>query len=92
MQVLVKESSEFQESLSELRVIIAELMVNKNLSQEALGNAQTLKEMLAEIESKLEHTRNIRERVAKSETRLENLNVAAEERIKTLGILVKDRV
>ncbi|UGQ17304.1 SpiroCoCo family coiled-coil protein [Borrelia sp. RT1S] len=89
MQSLVKESSEFQARLGELRVIMAELMVNKNLSQEALGNAQTLTEMLAEIESKLEHTRNTRERVAKSETRLENLNVAAEERIKTLGILVK---
>ncbi|WKC58065.1 hypothetical protein QYZ68_02630, partial [Borrelia sp. P9F1] len=89
MQTLVKESSEFQESIGELRVIIAELMVNKNLAQEALGSTQTLAEMLAEIESKLEHTRNIRERVAKSETRLENLNIAAEERIKTLGILVK---
>ncbi|UER67678.1 hypothetical protein LKV13_02595 [Borrelia sp. BU AG58] len=89
MQILVKEGSEFHESLRELRVIIAELMVNKNLSQEVLGNTQTLTEMLAEIESKLEHTRNIREKVAKAETRLENLNIAAEERIKTLGILVK---
>ncbi|WP_445436013.1 SpiroCoCo family coiled-coil protein [Candidatus Borreliella tachyglossi] len=89
MQFLSKESSEFQQSLGELRIIIAELLVNKNLSQEVLSNAQSLKEMLADIESKLEHTRSIRERVAKSETRLENLNVAAEERIKTLGILVK---
>ncbi|QMU99282.1 hypothetical protein F0310_02525 [Borrelia sp. A-FGy1] len=89
MQVLVKESLEFQESLGELKVIIEELMVNKNLSQEALGNAQALKGILVEIENKLEHTRNIREKIAKSETRLENLNFAAEERIKTLGILVK---
>ncbi|UPA10664.1 hypothetical protein bpSLO_000509 [Borrelia parkeri] len=89
MHVLFKESSGFQQSLGELKGIMSELLVNKDLSQEVLNNVQTLKEMLGEIESKLEHTRNIREKVAKSETRLENLNIAAEERIKTLGILVK---
>ncbi|WP_421622694.1 hypothetical protein R5397_01810 [Borrelia sp. MN22-0132] len=89
MHVLFKESSGFQQSLGELQGIMSELLVNKDLSQEVLNNVQTLKEMLGEIESKLEYTRNIREKVAKSETRLENLNIAAEERIKTLGILVK---
>ncbi|AMR75335.1 SpiroCoCo family coiled-coil protein [Borrelia hermsii] len=89
MHVLFKESSGFQQSLGELKGIMSELLVNKDLSQEVLDNAQTLKEMLGEIDRKLEHTRNIREKVAKSETRLENLNIAAEERIKTLGILVK---
>ncbi|WP_025399832.1 SpiroCoCo family coiled-coil protein [Borrelia hermsii] len=89
MHVLFKESSGFQQSLGELKGIMSELLVNKDLSQEVLNNAQTLKEMLGEIDRKLEHTRNIREKVAKSETRLENLNIAAEERIKTLGILVK---
>ena len=89
MQVLCKESAGFQQSLFDLKDIISELLVNKDLSQEVLDNVQTLKEMLGEVESKLEYTRDIREKVAKSETRLENLNVAAEERIKTLGILVK---
>ncbi|BDU62812.1 membrane protein [Candidatus Borrelia fainii] len=89
MNILFKESSEFQQSLGEFKGIISELLVNKDLSQEVLSNVQTLKEMLGEIESKLEYTKNIREKVAKSETRLENLNIAAEERIKTLGILVK---
>ncbi|UPA16369.1 hypothetical protein bcCo53_000510 [Borrelia coriaceae] len=89
MHVLFKESSGFEQSLGELKGIMSELLVSKDLSQEVLNNAQTLKDMLVEIESKLEHTRSIREKVAKSETRLENLNIAAEERIKTLGILVK---
>ncbi|ATQ15902.1 hypothetical protein BmHG_00525 [Borrelia miyamotoi] len=89
MQALLKESAGFQQSLVDLRDIMSELLINKDLSQEVLNNVQTLKEMVGEIENKLEHTRDIREKVAKSETRLENLNIAAEERIKTLGILVK---
>ncbi|BCR21936.1 hypothetical protein [Borrelia sp. HM] len=89
MQVLFKESAGFQQSLSDLKDIMSELLVNKDLSQEVLDNVKTLKEMLGEVESKLEYTMDIREKVAKSETRLENLNIAAEERIKTLGILVK---
>ncbi|QFP41837.1 hypothetical protein F9Y90_01685 [Borrelia miyamotoi] len=89
MQALFKESTGFQQSLIDLKDIMSELLINKDLSQEVLNNVQTLKEMVGEIENKLEHTRDIREKVAKSETRLENLNIAAEERIKTLGILVK---
>ncbi|BCR21117.1 SpiroCoCo family coiled-coil protein [Borrelia miyamotoi] len=89
MQTLFKESDGFQQSLVDLKDIMSELLINKDLSQEVLNNVQTLKEMVVEIENKLEHTRDIREKVAKSETRLENLNIAAEERIKTLGILVK---
>ncbi|ASQ29283.1 hypothetical protein CDQ96_02545 [Borrelia miyamotoi] len=89
MQTLFKESAGFQQSLVDLKDIMSELLINKDLSQEVLNNVQTLKEMVGEIENKLEHTKDIREKVAKSETRLENLNIAAEERIKTLGILVK---
>ncbi|WP_024653521.1 SpiroCoCo family coiled-coil protein [Borrelia persica] len=89
MNLLFKESSGFKHSLDELRDIMSELLANKDLSKEVLGNVQTLQEMLVEIEDKLEHTQSVREKVAKSETRLENLNIAAEERIKTLGILVK---
>ncbi|AFI31297.1 SpiroCoCo family coiled-coil protein [Borrelia crocidurae] len=89
MNVLFKESSGLTHNIGELKDIVSELLANKDLSQEALNNVQNLKEMLLEIEDKLGYIQNVREKVAKSETRLENLNVAAEERIKTLGILVK---
>ncbi|WP_040236401.1 SpiroCoCo family coiled-coil protein [Borrelia crocidurae] len=89
MNVLFKESSGLTHNIGELKDVVSELLANKDLSQEALNNVQNLKEMLLEIEDKLGYIQNVREKVAKSETRLENLNVAAEERIKTLGILVK---
>lgn len=86
---LSKESSKFQDNLKDMENVVSSLLLNKGLSEEVLINAQNLKEMLLDIENKLKNTMTMREKVVKSETRLENLNIAAEERIKTLGILVK---
>ncbi|PRR21507.1 SpiroCoCo family coiled-coil protein [Borreliella burgdorferi] len=86
---LSKESAKFQDNLKDMENVVSSLLLNKGLSEEVLINAQNLKEMLLDIENKLKNTLTMRERVVKSETRLENLNIAAEERIKTLGILVK---
>ncbi|MCD2331523.1 hypothetical protein LRB42_04975, partial [Borreliella burgdorferi] len=86
---LSKESAKFQDNLKDMENVVSSLLLNKGLSEEVLINAQNLKEMLLDIENKLKNTLTMREKVVKSETRLENLNIAAEERIKTLGILVK---
>ncbi|AJA90319.1 membrane protein [Borreliella chilensis] len=86
---LNKESAKFQNNLKDMENVVSNLLLNKGLSEEVLVNAQNLKEMLLDIENKLKNTLTMREKVVKSETRLENLNIAAEERIKTLGILVK---
>ncbi|APS98704.1 hypothetical protein Bmayo_02560 [Borreliella mayonii] len=86
---LSKESAKFQDNLKDMENVVSSLLLNKGLSEEVLINAQNLKEMLLDIENRLKNTLTMREKVVKSETRLENLNIAAEERIKTLGILVK---
>lgn len=63
---------------------------NKDKADEAAGRIQEINQILVDLEDRIESMQKAREWLAKTETRLEEINKQAQEQVKLLGSIMRD--